>query len=559
MLNRITIKDLVIVHHLDLPLRPGMTTLTGETGAGKSILIDGLSLALGGKASDGMIRAGAATAEVTLGFELEADSAARHWLDAHDLGANGDCLLRRVLVRDGRGRAYINGTPSPQRLLRELGELLIDIHGQHAHQSLLRGAAQRRLLDAYAGLRPLARQVGQLFQTWQQSRNAHASLKQASDDRANRLDYLGFQISELSDVVIPTEQLTAIESEHDRLAHAERLSQDVGGLLASLDDADRSPCQALEHAARLLSDLSTLDTNLKETQQLIDTAGIQLSEALSNLRRYRDCLEQDPQRLAHIDDRLSRIHDAARKHRVTASELPELLVQLQTEVAALENAGEDLLHLEQQIQTQAAAYHEAARELSQKRHQAAAQLADIVTASMQQLGMAGGAFRIACDTDPDEPTGHGVDKVAYRVAANPGQPEAALAEVASGGELSRISLAVQVATADCGAVPTLVFDEVDVGIGGAIAEIVGQLLRRLGRERQVLCVTHLAQVAVQADQQLRVHKVSDDQTTQTRIDALDKRARVDEIARMLGGVDITQQTRKHASEMMCRAKGQANL
>jgi len=559
MLSRITIKDLVIVRHLDLPLQAGMTTLTGETGAGKSILIDGLSLALGGKANDGMIRAGAATAEITLSFELATDSAARHWLEVHDLVADGDCLLRRVLVRNGRGRSYINGVPSPRRLLRELGELLVDIHGQHAHQSLLRGTAQRRLLDAYAGLRPLARQVGQLFQAWQQARDEHTSLQQASDDRANRLDYLGFQLVELSDLVVSPDELRTLESEHDRLAHAERLSQDVDGLLALFGDQDGSPRQALDQAARVLLDLSRLDPDLKETQQLIDSAGIQIDEALSNLRHYRDRVELNPQRLAQIDTQLSRLHDVARKHRMAASSLSDLLDGLQAEVAVLESADSDLRQLKQQLETQAAAYQKAAHDLSRKRHLAAVQLADTVTASMQQLGMVGGTFHIGCDTDPDNGSAHGIDQVNFRVAVNPGQPEAALAEVASGGELSRISLAVQVATANCGAVPTLVFDEVDVGIGGAVAEIVGQLLRRLGRERQVLCVTHLAQVAVQADQQLRVYKTSDDKTTQTYIDPLDKRARVDEIARMLGGVDITQQTRKHASEMMRLAKTQAKL
>jgi DNA repair protein RecN (Recombination protein N) len=554
MLNRIIVKNLVIVRGLELPLRPGMTALTGETGAGKSILVDALGLALGDKADNSMIRAGADKAEVSVGFVLTQDSPAYRWLQQHDLAEDDECLLRRVLVRDGRSRAYINGTPSTQRLLRELGELLIDVHGQHAHQSLLHTAAQRQLLDAYAGLGSAAREVAARYLDWRKSREDYESLSRASEDRANRLDYLNFQIGELDGLACDPESLQALESDHARLAHADRLLRDSNRLLALLGDDEPSLRQSLDQAAQILSGLAALDPALAETVELLETAGIQIDEAAGNLRHYQDRIELDPQRLQQIDEQLGRLHDVARKHRVPPEGLAELLQTLRDEAAALQNAESGLANLQHTIVEQEAAYRVAAQALSAARSKAAAELSRTVTNSMQQLGMLDGRFRILCEAHPENATAHGQDRISFMVAANPGQPEGGLADVASGGELSRISLAIQVATAKCGSVPTLIFDEVDVGIGGAVAEIVGQLLRRLGQDRQVLCVTHLAQVASQAHQQLRVHKLTDGKTTETRIDALDGQARVDEIARMLGGVQITDRTRRHADEMIRRAQ-----
>lgn len=554
MLSRISIRNLVIVRSLDLAFGPGMTALTGETGAGKSILIDALGLALGDRTDNGMIRAGADKAEVSVSFELDADSSVLNWLEANDLAADGECLLRRVLVRDGRSRAYINGVPSPQALLRELGDMLLDIHGQHAHQSLLHAAAQRQLLDEFGGLRDQVRQVAQLFQAWREAQSAYQTLRQAGQDRASRLDYLSFQIAELDGLACDAQSLHELEAEHARLAHAERLLAESGGVLALLSDDENSLQQSLAHAAHVLGELSELDPSLGEVRDLLETAGIQLDEAAGALRHYQDRVELDPARLQQVDQHLGRLHDAARKHRVSPHALAELLDALRTEAQTLENADSNLLRLEQTLRSCDADYRRAAEKLSKARGKAAQALSRTVSESMQQLGMQGGSLRVACDRETDKVTAHGMDRVTFLVAANPGQPEAPLADVASGGELSRISLAIQVATADCGSVPTLIFDEVDVGIGGAVAEIVGQLLRRLGNDRQVLCVTHLAQVASQAHQQLRVHKMTDGRTTETRIDPLDQRARVDEIARMLGGVDITEQTRRHADEMIRKAQ-----
>ncbi|MCW9079356.1 MAG: DNA repair protein RecN [Gammaproteobacteria bacterium] len=554
MLNRINIHDLVIVRTLDLDLVQGMTALTGETGAGKSILIDALGLALGDKADNNMIRSGASKAEISVNFEIAPDSAIAAWLEQHDLASDGECLLRRVLVRDGRSRAYINGTPTPLALLKELGEMLVDIHGQHAHQSLLQPAAQRQLLDEYAGLRKTARNLALLFQTWRSASDEYEALQKAGEDRANRLDYLRFQINELDHLVCTSESLRELEAEHTRLAHAERLLNDSSSVLALLSENDPSLLESLNQAAKKLSELGVLDPKLGEAREMLETAGIQIEEVASELRHYQERVEIDPERLQRVDRQLGSLHDAARKHRVAPQELSGLLDTLRVEVEGLQQSDKRLLELERAAQEHEAAYFKAARKLGKARLKAAVVLSDTVSSSMQELGMQGGRFEIRCETHTDRPAAHGLDRVDFLVAANPGQPMAPLAEVASGGELSRISLAVQVATVDCGEVPTLIFDEVDVGIGGAVAEIVGQLLRRLAGQRQVLCVTHLPQVASQAHQQLRVHKLSDGKTTETKIEPLDEKARVDEIARMLGGIDITQKTRRHANEMIQSAQ-----
>jgi DNA repair protein RecN (Recombination protein N) len=554
MLNRIIIRDLVIVRNLDLSLADGMTALTGETGAGKSILIDALGLALGDKADNTMIRAGAERAEISVGFDLEPHATAAEWLERHDLSSDGECLLRRVLVRDGRSRAYINGIPATLALLRELGEKLLDIHGQHAHQSLLRPAAQRQLLDAFAGLGGDTRALAERFERWRDAEGEYEALRQAAADRVNRLDYLRFQITELEDVACSPGDLQSLEAEHARLAHAERLLSDSSAVLAMLEDDEQSIEGSLGRASHTLAGLSALDPALAEPQELLESARIQAGEAASALRHYQDRVELDPARLQQVDERLGRLHDAARKHRVAPAGLSELLAALRTEAEALEDTDSSLLRLERVMHGAEAAYREAAARLSEARRAAANRLSTSVTGSMQRLGMKGGRFRVACDAEPDRAAAYGTDRVRFMVAANPGQPEGILSEVASGGELSRISLAIQVATAGCGSVPTLIFDEVDVGIGGAVAEIVGQLLRALGEERQVLCVTHLPQVASQAHQQHRVRKLTDGKTTETRIDILDEGARIDEIARMLGGVEITEQTRRHADEMIRRAQ-----
>jgi DNA repair protein RecN (Recombination protein N) len=552
MLSRIAIRNLVIVAELELEFAAGMTALTGETGAGKSILIDALGLALGDKADSGLIRQGADRAEVAVTFEPAPGSPALAWLTEHDLADEETCILRRVLVRDGRSRGSINGSPVPVSMLRELGALLVDIHGQHAHQALRSPSAQRGLLDGYAGLERDLEAVATAYRAWREAQSNLDTLRAAASERAGRLDYLAFQVGELEAVACSPDALQDLEAEHARLANAGRLLQDCGQLLASLGDDDPSAQQVVDHALHALVELSQVDPELAEVRELLEGVSIQLDEAVRGLRRYLDRVEPDPERLTAIDQQLGRLHDAARKHRVAPAALADLLDRLREEIAGLENADARGEAIAREAEAQQRAYLDRARALGACRLQAAERLGATVTASMQTLGMAGGQFAVQCEAAPDKAGPHGFDRVQFLVTANPGQPLAPLNSVASGGELSRIGLAIQVATADCGQVPTLIFDEVDVGIGGAVAEIVGQLLRRLGGSRQVLCVTHLPQVAAQAHRQLGVRKSSDGRSTETRIEALGDDARVAEIARMLGGVTITEQTRLHAREMIAR-------
>jgi DNA repair protein RecN (Recombination protein N) len=471
-----------------------------------------------------------------------------------DLDDDNLCLVRRIIGRSGRSRAYVNGSPVPLGVVKSIGERLLDIHGQHAHQSLLRPASQRELLDGFGQLADQAQATASAFNRWQETVTAYERLVAQSADRASRLDYLAFQLDELDAIDCDPESLATIEAEHGRLSHAAQLRDDSQRVLMDLDDDESSAHRLLSRAAHTLVELATIDPELAEIRDLVDSAAIQVDEAASGLRHYQAKVDLDPARLAEIDAQLARWHELARKHRVAPEALGTLRDELRTELETLTHTESNLQQLAAERDAAAESYQDAAEALSQARQAAAARLADIVTTSMASLGMKGGRFEIAVTPRPDRPAAHGFDLVTFEVAANPGQSPAALASVASGGELSRISLAIQVAAAHCTHVPTLVFDEVDVGIGGATAEIVGQLLRRLGLDRQVLCVTHLPQVASQAHHQLRVIKTSDGQTTETRIEALREAERIDEIARMLGGVSVTEQTRRHADEMIRSAQ-----
>jgi DNA repair protein RecN (Recombination protein N) len=551
MLTHILVKDLAIVSSLELECASGMTALTGETGAGKSIMIDALGLALGDKADAAMIRAGCERAEIVAGFDLAAVPGARAWLAEQDLDEDGDCLVRRLIVRDGRSRAYVNGRPATGSQLHDLGDLLVDIHGQHAHQSLLRANAQRDLLDAYGGHAVLAASVAAAFREYRGLDQQLGALESARQERAERLDLLRFQVEELAELGLSAAQIEGLDQEQRRLSHLGRLQETATRLLEVLSEAEPSLCDQLRSAGSDLADLAAIDPALVEPRDLLDTAAIHAGEAAASLRHYLDGLEIDPAALEAVETRIARIHDLARKFRVLPVELPDALTARQAELETLEQADLRLGDLRESRDAALHAFLDQARALGDARAEAAERLNRTVTEAMQQLGMAGGRFAVEIEALPPERAGMGgLERIAFLVSANPGQPLQPLAKVASGGELSRISLGIQVATAECGSVPTLVFDEVDVGIGGGIAEIVGRLLRRLGDSRQVLCVTHLPQVAAQAHQQLRVRKETLDGQTYTRIETLDPDARVDEIARMLGGTKITARTRDHACEML---------
>jgi DNA repair protein RecN (Recombination protein N) len=555
MLSHIYVKDLVIVSTLELELSGGMTALTGETGAGKSILIDALGLTLGEKSDNAMIRTGCGRAEVSAEFDLTRHPEATAWMEAQGLDDAGHCILRRLLVRTGRSRAYINGRPVPLQQLQALGALLVDIHGQHEHQSLLRAGEQRRLLDEYAGAAELALQVADRFRDYRAARIRLEELQAQARDRISRLELLAFQRDELEALAVTAEELQELDREQRRLHNTGRLQETSARLLQNLYDDEHSIQSGLNRAVMELDELLAFSSHLGEPRELIEGAMIQVQEAAGALRDFADGLEPDPQRLEHVEQRLSDIHDSARKYRSTPEELPARLEEIHRELAVLESADLELEQLERQVAGLREDYLTTAAKLSRRRQEAAARLSETVSAAMQTMGMDGGRLEVRVEALEEEKAGAtGLDAVAFLVNANPGQPLQLLAKVASGGELSRISLGIQVATAECGRVPTLIFDEVDVGIGGGVAEIVGQLLRRLGDARQILCVTHLPQVAAQAHRQLQVKKQTEDGQTYTGIAPLTPKQRVEEVARMLGGVEITKKTLAHAREMLAAEK-----
>jgi DNA repair protein RecN (Recombination protein N) len=556
MLNHIFVRDLAIVSSLELDFDAGMSSLTGETGAGKSILIDALGLALGDRSDPEMIRGGCDRAEVIVRFDLAACPGAREWLAAQDLDDGDECIVRRVLARKGRARAYINARPATGVQLRALGQRLVDIHGQHAHQSLLRAAAQRELLDGYGGHASLAAEVAALYRRFRDRDGRLCRLEAQSAERAARLDLLRYQVDELDALGLSVEEIRELDQEQRRLAHLEQLHATTGSLLQELYDGEPSLHQGLSHAASELDVLIGFDERLGDTRDLVESAAIQIEEAAGNLRQYLDGLDPDPGLRDQVETQLAQLHDLARKYRVLPEQIPEAGDRLRRELHTLESDDTALQTLAREREEAHAAFLAAAGTLSDMRGAAARRLGETVSAAMQELGMCGGRFAVQVTRGAQDAGGvHGLDQIEFRVSANPGQPLQPLAKVASGGELSRISLGIQVATAECGTIPTLVFDEVDVGIGGAVAEIVGRLLRTLGASRQVLCVTHLPQVAAQGHNHLKVSKYSRDGETFAAVETLGDAERVGEIARMLGGTEMTEKTREHAREMIGRSQG----
>jgi len=554
VLLALAIRDFAVVDRLDLEFESGFTALTGETGAGKSILIDALALALGERADATVVRVGCERAEVTAEFAIEHRPEVQRWLADRALeGDAGRLLLRRLVERGGRSRAFINGASATAQQLGEVSDWLVDIHGQHAHQSLVRPAAQRELLDAHAGLAPLAGEVASAFREWQRLARARAESETDTAAQAAERDALAWQVDELAKLGLKPDEWDAVQAEQTRLAHAAGLIEGAQAALAALSESEGSAAGALAAVAARLRTLHGYDAALGEPLALLEGAEAQLGEAAHALRRYADRLELDPARLAEVERRVEAIHSTARKFKVSAEGLPELAVRLRSRLSALEVAA-DLDALRAQEDAAKSRYAGLAARLSASRKDAAAKLARQVTSEMKALAMAGGRFEVALRAI-DGGSAQGDEAVELLVSANPGLAPQPLAKVASGGELSRISLAIQVVTAQAAAVPTLIFDEVDAGIGGAVAEVVGRNLRALGARRQILCVTHLPQVAAQAEQQWSVAKTTANGVTRSRVAVLDPTARVEEIARMLGGVEITPTTRKHAAEMLRAAGG----
>ncbi|MGI3748733.1 MAG: DNA repair protein RecN [Janthinobacterium lividum] len=556
MLVHLSIHNYAIVEHLDLELDRGMSVITGETGAGKSIMLDALGLTLGDRADSGVVRPGADKADILATFDVSDIPEASAWLKERDLETDGPCILRRVITAEGRSRAYINGTPCPQGDLKALGELVIDIHSQHEHQSLLKTDTHRRLLDEYAGATDLARQVQLASQRWRQTRQELERLSNSGDEQRAKHQLLSYQLEELESLSLGENELERLEQEHTTLTNAESLLGICRQVVELCSESDSgNALNALTASLNRLSSVNNTPDALNEATNLLSSAQIQVEEAVGEINRFLDRFEADPARLQQIEERLDTIYTLARKHRVQPTEVAALHQKLLDGIETLNANDEAIERLEHEVGSYARHYQEKARELSDLRHRAAPELAHKVEHEIQRLGMPGGRFNIELRENVDkELSPNGLEQVELLVSANPGQPLKALAKVASGGELSRISLAIQVITAQTSRVPTLVFDEVDVGIGGPTAEIVGQLLRRLGERGQVMTVTHLPQVAAQGHQHLFVHKVRDADVTRTAVSKLSKNERVEEVARMLGGIDLTKESLAHAKKMVVTSK-----
>jgi len=552
MLTQLNIRNYAIVEQLDLELKKGMTVVSGETGAGKSIMLDALGLTLGDRADSGTVRSGADRAEIIASFDIENIPAAQKWLQLQDMDGDSECILRRVVTSEGRSRSYINGSPCPIAKVRELGEYLIEIHGQHEHQRLLKKEHHRYLLDAFSGKGELANKTRQLYRSWHTLQNKLIQLSEQTEEQAARVQLLRYQVEELEQVGIKEGEFEALVKEQHTLANAGEILQTGQQFLQLTSDSDDINCLSLlNQCQQLLGNIKADSPSITQTVEMLNTAHIQIEEAAQEISHYMDRVELNPERQAEVEERLSVIFDLARKHRVPAEELPTFLQELHQELNALNLSDKELEQLEQETHQALTAFLESAGKLSKVRQTTAKILSKEVNQQLHSLGMTAAQLDIALtDHKEGQFTAHGLEDVEFLISTNTGQPSRPLNKIASGGELSRISLAIQVITAQSSSTPTLIFDEVDVGIGGAIAEVVGRLLRQLGEHSQILCVTHQPQVASQGHQHLFVSKQSDKNKTHTRIDQLNQDQRVGEVARMLGGIDVTETSLDHAREML---------
>ncbi len=549
MLTHVHIDHFAIIDSVELELRPGMTALTGETGAGKSILIDALSLAMGDRAGKEVIRTGAKRAQISLTLDISRLPSIQAWLaesEFDNCDNPNECLLRRTVSIDGGSKAYINSQVVPLQRLRELTSQLVDIHGQHAHHLLLKPDTHRFLLDLFAKNKLLCESVKNHYLQYKKSKQLLEKLLQNQLDAHNQLALLIFQLQELDELAPAADEWQQLGAEHQRLSHAELLITECEQVINALAENE------LEKTTLMLQKLKNMDSKLTPSTQMLESALIQVQEAQSELRSYTRDLELNPEQLQHIDTRLGKMHAMARKHRIEPEKLHELHEKIKQQVQQTQNPNEQIAALEQTISEHELAYKIAAKKLSQQREIASEKLNLAITAHMQTLGMTGGYFQVELTPIADDQLSeHGQEQIIFKVCTNKGHAAYPLHKIASGGELSRISLAIQVTTMQANdTIPVIVFDEVDVGIGGATAQIVGRMLKQLGKNAQVLCVTHLPQVASQADHHLYISKASDGQTTHTQITPLDKKSRINEIARMLGGVALTENTLAHAREML---------
>ncbi len=549
MLTSIHIKDFAIIDQLDLDLKSGMTVITGETGAGKSIMVDALSYALGERADSNVVRNGAKRAEISAYFDIQQLPHVKDWLDEQMLDDDDHCILRRVINQDGRSKAFVNGQPVNLAQVSELGDFLVDIHGQHEHQSLFKPQVHLQLLDRYAGLTEQSTELAKVASKIGSISSKLKAFQSALKDKNDRKDLISFQLQELEQA--PIDKANDIEQEHKRAANASRLLEKGQQSLAALSEDEDTISSNLGRIVHTISDMLAVDEGLKNTHDLLQSALVEIDEASHELRDYLEGLDIDPQAYHELDQQISALHDLARKHQVSMEDLPQTLQELQQELENLEGDEQTFDDLEKELAKLEKQYLELAKAISSKRQTAAKKLNQEVIKLMQQLGLGNGVFEVAFNKqDASTHKSTGLETAEFMVSTNPGQKPMPLRKVASGGELSRISLALQVINAQTTQLPTLIFDEVDVGIGGGTAEIVGKLLAELGKQAQILCVTHQAQVAAQGHHHLQVSKSQDKKATQTQLLEISETQRIEEIARMIGGVEITETIRQHAKELL---------
>lgn len=551
MLLNLNIIDLAVVKSLNLELDKGMSVLTGETGAGKSILLTALGLALGDRADSGYVRTEAKRAEINLDFDLSDAPLAEQWLEDNDLNDENHCFIRRIVNQDGGSRAYINNRPVTLQSLKKLSSLLVEIHGQHAHLTLLDTEQQRRLLDNFANNQSLIDETNHVYQSWKQTNTELNELIKSSSDKVEREDLLRYQLEELQQLSLDSFDYPALSEEHNKLANLDKILKEGQCQLETLyENEQQSVNQVLNHSLAELNGLTQFSPEIFEICEILTEAQIQIEEASLQLRRFLEVQEADPQHLSWLENQIAIIQDISRKHQTSAEKLPEHALLLEKELNNISHSNERIEELTQLRQQLLDDYQKLSAKLSKNRHKNAQKLETKISAMIKELGMSQGEFLVNVNYSQDEtPKVNGNDKIEFLVSANPGIPAKSLAKVASGGELSRISLAIQVTTSTDKTTPTMIFDEVDAGIGGGIAEIVGQKLSSLSHNRQVLCVTHLPQVASQAHQHLYVKK-DQTETTSSTVTLLHKKEQIEEIARMLGGVNITDNTLAHAKEML---------
>lgn len=555
MLLSINISNYTLVESLEIEFAQGTTAITGETGAGKSLVLDALGMALGDRADTDTIRHGKERAEITATFDINTIEAAKTWLDANDFNSDENCILRRIYTREGRSRGYINGQPSTMSQLQELGDMLTDIHSQHEHQSLLRKETHRRLLDEYANAEDLATKVASDYSAWHKVHIDLTNLLQRSDELDDRKDLLNFQVNELQQIDLTAKHLEQLELEQKTLANAEQIVQDSHNLLAICEQAEGFNLRdSLNKALSILANIEYKPEALKITEELLQGGLIQIEEAINEISHHIDRFEADPQRLQIVEEQLSAIFQLSRKHRVNPDQLETTLQTLEAELKNLIGGSENINALEAKLADLASSYEKSAKQLSSKRKAASKAMSKDINRQLQKLSMEGAELLVQLSpVNNCEYRSRGLEEIEFLLATNPGQPHKMLAKIASGGELSRVSLAIQVVAASHSTMPTLVFDEVDVGIGGSTADIVGQLIKQLGERGQVISVTHQPQVAAHAHHHYRASKVIEDNSAESLMAPLNQQQRVEELARMLGGAKVTKQTLSHASELLSLA------